>query len=111
MGGKKFIIIKITTLDYRLYSVLFSGFNIPCPDFHFLKGKNMITVHHRLQLIWTLKLCLFNIPGAAEKKKIDVFYKSNTKISPTTFRRLYMRSRKAINVQAGNTPKSKITTS
>lgn len=47
VGGENFIIIKITTLNYMLHSVRFSGFNFPCPDFHLLRGKKMITVHHR----------------------------------------------------------------
>lgn len=60
--------------------------------------------------MWALKLCLINIPGVAKNKEISIFYKSNIKISPTTFRHLYTRSRTTKNFQAGNAPKSNIMT-
>lgn len=45
----------------------------------------------------------------AKNKEIDLFYKTNIKISPTTFTHLYMRSRTTINFQADNAPESNMT--
>lgn len=60
------------------------------------------------ELTEIVKACLIDILGMAEHKEMDLFSKSNIKISPMTSRHLYKRSRTTINFYAGNATKSNI---